>query len=158
MRHVQEVRAGGGPRQDAAVALSLRALLLAGAYPLIPPDKIPKGVNPGSVYGEYTPVTLLQGVGETVGSAALQLGTAVYKGAAQLGKALVGALSDGMSSAAAADSDSSAPAVARTTSQDSSGRSGSAAPAAPSPGAAAPGASAAAKPRRMPPPPPPKMP
>jgi hypothetical protein len=62
--------------------VSVRALLLAGAYPLIPADKVPKSVSPGSLYGEFTPVTLMQGVGDA-GAAALQLGSAALKAVAR---------------------------------------------------------------------------
>lgn len=129
------------------------ALLLAGAYPLIPPDKVPKSVrNPGALYGEFTPVTLLQGVGEA-GQAALQLGAAAFKAA---GRALGigGGSSEGEGGGTPTAAENGG--VARSSSADGTARPGSAQAVAPSPSAAAGGMSAAAKPRRQPPPPPPK--
>ena len=151
VRRVQEVRAGSSPRSEAA-EVSVRALLLAGAYPLIPADKVPKSVSPGSLYGEFTPVTLMQGVGDA-GAAALQLGSAALKAVAR-------GLGIGDKANGSAGEEGGAPAengVARTASQDVNGRPGSAVPVAPSPTAAAAAAAAAGKPRRQPPPPPPKM-
>jgi hypothetical protein len=133
VRTVQEVRASAGPRPDPTSLLSVRALLLAGAFPLIPPDKVPKSVrNPAALYGEFTPVTLLQGLGE---ASAVQLGSAAVKAGR-----LAGRESNGSESGATENGSADG------------GRPGSAQPA-PSPSAAT-----AAKPRRQPPPPPPKMP
>ncbi|EFN56232.1 hypothetical protein CHLNCDRAFT_57648 [Chlorella variabilis] len=144
VRKVQEVRAATTPRDDPTALLSVRALLLAGAFPLIPPDKVPRGVsNPGALYGDFTPVTLMQGVGEA-GQAALQLGTAAFKA---VGRALGRDSSSGEGGGSATENGAHAP--------DGGGRPGSAPPVAPSPTAAA-GASAGAKPRRQAPPPPPK--
>lgn len=141
---MQEVRAATTPRDDPTALLSVRALLLAGAFPLIPPDKVPRGVsNPGALYGDFTPVTLMQGVGEA-GQAALQLGTAAFKA---VGRALGRDSSSGEGGGSATENGAHAP--------DGGGRPGSAPPVAPSPTAAA-GASAGAKPRRQAPPPPPK--
>lgn len=153
VKRVQEVRAGSGPRAGETAEISVRSLLLAGAFPLIPPEKVPKSVrNPGALYGEFTPVTLLQGVGEA-GQAAMALGTAALKA---VGRALgVGgeAGADGSGTPTAAAAAENGP---RSGSGDGGGaRPASAGPPAPSPTAAA--ASAAAKPRRQPPPPPPKI-
>lgn len=134
VRTAQEVRAEAGPRPDPTSLLSVRALLLAGAFPLIPPDKVPKSVrNPAALYGEFTPVTLLQGLDE---ASAVQLGSAAVKVARPPGR----------------ESSGSEGGAAENGSADG-GRPGSA-QAAPSPSAAG---AAAAKPRRQPPPPPPKM-
>lgn len=152
MKKIQEIRAATSPRADPTALITLRALLLAGAYPLIPPDKVPSNVRPGALYGDFTPVTLLQGVGEAVGSA-VQLGTAALKATASK---LANAIGVGGSSSEGSEVGSGAAAAENGTSAaGASGRPGSAAGAAPSPPAAS--ASAAAKPRRQPPPPPPKM-
>ncbi len=146
MKRAQELRAAAGPRADEPVNVTVQALLLAGAYPLIPPDKVPPSVrNPGALYGEFTPVTLLQGVGEA-GQAALALGTAALKAVSRV---LGGGSSDGAPAPAAENG------PARSVSADGGAARPGSAPA-PSPTAAA-GATAAAKPRRQPPPPPPKM-
>lgn len=42
-------------------SLSIRTLLLAGAFPLIPQNWIPSSIDPGAVYGEHTPIALLSG-------------------------------------------------------------------------------------------------
>lgn len=153
MKRLQEVRAASGPRAGETAEVSVGALLLAGAYPLIPPDKVPKSVrNPGALYGEFTPVTLLQGVGEA-GQAALQLGAAAFKAAGRaLGIGGGSSEGEGGSTPTAAENGG----VARSSSADGTARPGSAQAVAPSPSAAAGGMSAAAKPRRQPPPPPPK--
>lgn len=41
--------------------VSVRALLLAGAYPLVPADAVPQSTDPGRVYGEFTPNALIGG-------------------------------------------------------------------------------------------------
>ena len=104
MKHVQQVQAEKGPRAaDTAVEVSVRALLLAGAYPLVPPEKVPSSVrNPGALYGEFTPVTLLQGIGEA-GQAAAQLGTAALKAASRVMAGLVGSGDDTTPTGAAAE-------------------------------------------------------
>lgn len=158
MKRLQEVRAASGPRAGETAEVSVGALLLAGAYPLIPPDKVPKSVrNPGALYGEFTPVTLLQGVGEA-GQAALQLGAAAFKAAGRAlgmgGGSSEGEGGSGTPTAAAVEN--GAGVAARSGSADGMARPGSAPGVAPSPSAAG-GTSAAAKPRRQPPPPPPKM-
>jgi hypothetical protein len=157
VKRLQEVRAASGPRAGETAEVSVGALLLAGAYPLIPPDKIPKTVrNPGALYGEFTPVTLLQGVGEA-GQAALQLGAAAFKAAGRaLGIGGGSSEGEGGGTPTAAAAENGPGAVARSSSADGTARPGSAQAVAPSPSAAA-GSSAAAKPRRQPPPPPPKM-
>ena len=58
VKRVQEVRAAESPREKLA-PLSVRTLLLAGAFPLVPRDKVPQGTDPLRLYGEFTPVTLL---------------------------------------------------------------------------------------------------
>jgi hypothetical protein len=146
---VQEVRAAtAGPRSDPTAPVSLRALLLAGAFPLIPPEKVPPSVRPGLLYGEFTPMTLRQGAGEGA-QGALQLGTAAVRAA-------VGRLLPGRDSSSGEAGNGVV--LENGTAADGASRPGSAAPAVPSPGAAgANPASAAAKPRRQPPPPPPKI-
>jgi hypothetical protein len=151
---VQEVRAAAPTHADTAADVSLRALLLAGAFPLIPPEKLPRNLRPGAMYGDFTPVTLLAGVGEA-GAAAMQLGTAALKAAGKAGKAVASALtggsSEGEAGGAATENGAPRPSV------DGGSRPGLAAPVAPSPTAAAASSAAATKPRRQPPPPPPKM-
>lgn len=56
----QEARASESPRQPTA-NVSVRSLLLAGAYPLVPKERVPQSVDPVRLYGEYTPISLLQG-------------------------------------------------------------------------------------------------
>ena len=41
--------------------VSVRTLLLAGAYPLVPADVVPASMDPGRVYGEFTPNALIGG-------------------------------------------------------------------------------------------------
>lgn len=41
--------------------VSVRTLLLAGAYPLVPADAVPQSTDPGRVYGEFTPNALIGG-------------------------------------------------------------------------------------------------
>lgn len=140
VRGIQEQRAS--TRSEAPPLVSVRALMLAGAFPLIPADKVPPSVrNPGALYGEFTPVTLLQGLGEGA-SSALQLGSSALKA---VGRAVTGRESS--SSEGPATENGSAVA-------DGGSRPGSA----PAPAASPVAASAASKPRRQPPPPPPKMP
>ena len=152
LRKVQEIRAADeNARAPTPTALvSLRALLLAGAFPLVPADKVPRSVRPGALYGEFTPVTLLAGPGDGGG---VQLGAAAFKPGSKPGTSS----SEGEAGAAAAAENGGARAAPAAL--DGGGRPGSAAPAtAPSPTSAA--SSAAAKlaaPRRQPPPPPPKM-
>ena len=54
LRNSQDVR-----RDDEKV--SVRTLLLAGAYPLVPADAVPQSTDPGRMYGEFTPNTLIGG-------------------------------------------------------------------------------------------------
>lgn len=153
VKKVQEMRATATDRGDATAMVSLRALLLAGAYPLIPPEMVPKNVQPGSLYGAFTPVTLLQGMGDAAG-VAMQLGTAALKAGASK---MMGVIA-GRGSSEGSES-SGGGAAKENGAADGGGRPGSGAsaavPVAPSPTTAA--ASAAAKPRRQPPPPPPNM-
>ncbi len=51
----------------AGTAVTLRTLLLAGAFPLVPRDKLPPGTDPLRLYGEFTPTTLVQGAWGWVG-------------------------------------------------------------------------------------------
>ncbi|KDD71394.1 hypothetical protein H632_c5124p0, partial [Helicosporidium sp. ATCC 50920] len=41
-----------------AYSVPVRLLLLAGAFPLVPANCVPPGVNPARIYGESTPVAL----------------------------------------------------------------------------------------------------
>lgn len=74
VRKVQEKRAGvpAGPARSETEDVSVRSLLLAGAYPLVPKNMVPPGVNPGLLYGEHSPLTLISG-----SDAARQLGPPV---------------------------------------------------------------------------------
>ena len=66
VEQVKEKRAAGAsgsPRAPTA-DVSVRSLLLGGAFPLVPKDKVPVGVSPGALYGDATPVTLLAGGAE----------------------------------------------------------------------------------------------
>lgn len=61
VRRAQERRATGtSPRVEKA-AVSARALLLAGAFPLVPANLVPRGTNPAKLYGEHTPMALSPG-------------------------------------------------------------------------------------------------
>jgi hypothetical protein len=62
VRRAQEARAGdpAGAGRMEAWPVSVRALLLAGAFPLVPRDRVPTGVNPAAPYGEFTPLTLAE--------------------------------------------------------------------------------------------------
>jgi hypothetical protein len=76
VRRLQEHRATaapGAPRKDSE-EVSVRALLLAGAYPMVPKDRVPPGVNPGLLYGEHSPHVLIAG-----SEAMKQLGPAIGK-------------------------------------------------------------------------------
>jgi hypothetical protein len=66
VRRAQEERAAAGPAERRAdgEAVSVRTLLLAGAFPLVPRDRVPAGVNPALLYGEHTPLTLSPAAGE----------------------------------------------------------------------------------------------
>eukprot|EP00887_Chlorella_sp_A99_P004268 scaffold15.g4268.t1 len=131
VKHAQERLAGESPRSKHAM-LSVRALLLAGAFPLVPRDRMPPGTDPVRLYGEYTPVTLLPSV---EGGPPPQLGPPVGDGPAENGAA--------------------APARGSSSGQEAAApRPGSAAAAAAAVPVAAPGG--VTKPRRQPPPPPPK--
>lgn len=156
VKKIQEVRAATTPRADPTALVSLRALLLAGAFPLIPPDKVPKSTRIGALYGEFTPVTLLQELGGAAGQA-VQLGAAALKATVSKVAGAIGIGGSGSSEGA----EGGAAADAAGADGSAGSRPGSAAPAAvpvaPSPTAAAGATSAAAKPRRQPPPPPPKM-
>lgn len=149
-----QVRAATTPRAEPTTLVSLRALLLAGAYPLIPPEKVPKNTRIGALYGDYTPVTLLQELGGAAGQA-VQLGAAALKSTvSKLASAIGASVGAGGSSEG---SEAGTAAEGANADGSAGGRPGSAAPVAPSPTAAAAATSAAAKPRRQPPPPPPKM-
>jgi len=54
VRNTQQVR-----REEEKV--SVRTLLLAGAYPLVPSSAVPKSTDPGRLYGEFTPNALVGG-------------------------------------------------------------------------------------------------
>lgn len=54
VRNTQEVR-------KESEKVSVRTLLLAGAYPLIPSTAVPKSTDPGRLYGEFTPSALVGG-------------------------------------------------------------------------------------------------
>ncbi|KAL4421810.1 hypothetical protein ABPG77_001599 [Micractinium sp. CCAP 211/92] len=148
VKKIQEVRAATTPRAEPTTLVTLRALLLAGAFPLIPPEKVPKNTRIGALYGEFTPVTLLQELGGAAGQA-VQLGSAAFKAAASKVAGAVGAVVGGSGSSEGAEG------AADAAGGDGIRPGATAVPVAPSPTAAA--ASAAAKPRRQPPPPPPKM-
>lgn len=143
-----QVRAATTPRTEPTTLVTLRALLLAGAFPLIPPEKVPKNTRIGALYGEFTPVTLLQELGGAAGQA-VQLGSAAFKAAASKVAGAVGAVVGGGGSSEGAEG------TADAAGADGIRPGATAVPVAPSPTATA--ASAAAKPRRQPPPPPPKM-
>ncbi len=135
VRRLQEHRATAGPGavRKESEDISIRALLLAGAYPMVPKDRVPAGVNPGLLYGEHSPHVLIAG-----SEAVKQLGPAIGKRAP----------SPTDDPAAGAGSSSHV-----SSSSQNGQRSGLPVTAAP---AAAAAASAAAKPRRQPPPPPPQ--
>lgn len=54
VRNAQEVR-------KSEESVCTRTLLLAGAFPLVPSDKVPKSTDPGRLYGEFTPNALVSG-------------------------------------------------------------------------------------------------
>ena len=54
VRNAQEVR-------KSEESVSTRTLLLAGAFPLVPSDKVPASTDPGKMYGEFTPNALISG-------------------------------------------------------------------------------------------------
>jgi dynamin 1/3 len=65
VQRIQEHRAEQGEQgkgRSEAEEVSVRALLLAGAFPLVPKDRVPTGLHPGSLYGEHTPLALVAGV------------------------------------------------------------------------------------------------
>jgi len=130
VRRLQEHRATAASRamRKDGEEISVRALLLAGAYPMVPEDRVPPGVNPGLLYGEHSPHVLIAG-----SEAKKQLGPPVGKRAPSPTDAAAGA--DGSSSAGGSSQNGVRPSALPVT--------------------AAPGAAAAAKPRRQPPPPPP---
>ncbi|KAL4518145.1 hypothetical protein Ndes2526A_g01405 [Nannochloris sp. 'desiccata'] len=137
VRRLQEHRAtaaSGGMRKESE-EISIRALLLAGAYPMVPKDRVPPGVNPGLLYGEHSPHVLIAG-----SEAMKQLGPAIGKRAPSPTDAVAAAVGAGDSSSAGVSSQN--------------GVRPSALPVTAAPGAAA-ASAAAAKPRRLPPPPPP---
>ncbi|KAL6777607.1 hypothetical protein ACKKBG_A14925 [Auxenochlorella protothecoides x Auxenochlorella symbiontica] len=75
VRRAQERRATGtSPRVEKA-AVSARALLLAGAFPLVPANLVPRGTNPAKLYGEHTPMALSPGPNE--GPNSIRLGPPV---------------------------------------------------------------------------------
>ena len=58
IKKLQEIRASSGqPKEHEKV--SVRTLMLAGAFPLIPQNMVPESIDPGAIYGDYTPVTLV---------------------------------------------------------------------------------------------------
>lgn len=61
VRKLQEQRAALGPGRSESEEVSVRSLLLAGAFPLVPKDWVPAGVSPGALYGEHTPISLSAG-------------------------------------------------------------------------------------------------
>lgn len=61
VRKLQERRAALGPGRSESEEVSIRSLLLAGAFPLVPKDWVPTGVSPGALYGEHTPISLSAG-------------------------------------------------------------------------------------------------
>ncbi len=132
VRRLQEHRAtaASGAVRKETEEISIRALLLAGAYPMVPKDRVPVGVNPGLLYGEHSPHVLIAG-----SEAMKQLGPAIGKRAPSPTDGASGSGSAGVSSS------------------QNGLRSGL--PVTAAPGAAA-SAAAAAKPRRLPPPPPPQ--
>ncbi len=60
VRKVVDVRNSLNQRKDEE-KVSVRTLLLAGAYPLVPADVVPASMDPGRVYGEFTPNALIGG-------------------------------------------------------------------------------------------------
>lgn len=76
---LQERRATGESPREAKVPVSARTLLLAGAFPLVPSNLLPRGMDPRKLYGEFTPLAL---VGEGVQP---KLGPAVKRGGASEG-------------------------------------------------------------------------
>lgn len=60
IRKVTDVRNSRESRADSE-SVSVRALLLAGAFPLVPKNFVPAGTNPGLLYGEFTPISLASG-------------------------------------------------------------------------------------------------
>ena len=136
VRSVQESRAsvpaGSGRKETEEV--SVRTLLLAGAYPLVPRDRVPPGIHAGLLYGEHSPLTLIAG-----SEATKQLGPPIGAKAATAG------------AVAASGGDGKAAENGRPAASPVTAAAGAAANAAASSAAAA-----AAKPRRQPPPPPPK--
>jgi dynamin 1/3 len=131
VRRLQERRATAAPGtvRKESEEISVRALLLAGAYPMVPKDRVPPGVNPGLLYGEHSPHVLIAG-----SEAMKQLGPAIGKRAPSPtdGAAVVGG----------------------DVSSHNGLRSGLPVTAAAGAAAASAATAAAAKPRRLPPPPP----
>jgi dynamin GTPase len=60
VRKVVDVRNSLDQRKDEE-KISVRTLLLAGAYPLVPSDAVPHSTDPGRLYGEFTPNALIGG-------------------------------------------------------------------------------------------------
>ena len=60
VRKVVDVRNSLNQRKEEE-KVSVRTLLLAGAYPLVPADAVPQSLDPGRVYGEFTPNALIGG-------------------------------------------------------------------------------------------------
>ena len=135
VRRVQELRAAVSPGagRSEVEEVSVRALLLAGAYPLVPKDKVPVGINPGLLYGEHSPMVLIAGP----------------EAAKQLAAPVGGASGSSSSSSAAA-----AATTAAAAGQNGAGALASHPVTAAATGAAGAATAAAAKPRRLPPPPP----
>lgn len=60
VRKVVDVRNSLNQRAEEE-KVSVRTLLLAGAYPLVPEDAVPASTDPGRLYGEFTPNALIGG-------------------------------------------------------------------------------------------------
>ena len=127
VRKVQEKRATvpAGSGRSETEEVSIRSLLLAGAYPLVPNNMVPPGVNPGLLYGEHSPLTLIAG-----SEAVKQLGPPVKD---KDGKERPAPEAASASGVVAAENGRAAPPAVSTASS---------------------GSAAAGKPRRLPPPPP----
>lgn len=127
VRRAQEVRASGTSPRDANADVTVRALLLAGAFPLVPKDAVPGAMDVRKMYGEGTPMALmLEGVPPALGPP-----KGAEKGGSEKKPTENGAGGGGGQKAAVPPPPPTAAA------------------------ASAAAASAASKPRRMPPPPPP---
>lgn len=58
VRRAQELRATSASPRETPVPVSVRALLLAGAYPLVPKNVVPPSIDLRKMYGDGTPLAL----------------------------------------------------------------------------------------------------